>query len=291
MHLAELREPYAQESYFNKTTLVSYDYEPIYALGTLLGVGDPEQLLRLLIAVEDLGVDAISCGVSLAWATEAFQKGFITQKETLVSLKWGDATAYLDAIRHILLQDNAFYQTLALGSVAAAKVYGGLDFAMAYGNNEMAGYHTGPTAALGFLYGTRHSHLDSGPYSFDQQLFNKKKPVDPDQVAQYILTEESWRQVLTSLVICLFARKVYDTPSVIKALQIMGFSVAEPDLQRMGQQIYAAKTRYKQAAGVNFDALQPPARIFETPSPLGKIDPKVFEQCRQALLTKIRQIL
>lgn len=94
VHLAELREPYAQESYFNKTTLVSYDYELIYALGTMLGVGDPEQLLRLLIAVEDLGVDAISCGVSLAWATEAFQKGFITQKETLVSLKWGDATAY-----------------------------------------------------------------------------------------------------------------------------------------------------------------------------------------------------
>ncbi len=37
IHLATLREPYEDEPYFYKTTMVPYDYEPIYSLGSMLG--------------------------------------------------------------------------------------------------------------------------------------------------------------------------------------------------------------------------------------------------------------
>jgi len=37
IHIAALREPYEDEAYFYKTSMISYDYEPIYALGTMLG--------------------------------------------------------------------------------------------------------------------------------------------------------------------------------------------------------------------------------------------------------------
>ncbi|HDD42550.1 MAG TPA: aldehyde:ferredoxin oxidoreductase, partial [Nitrososphaeria archaeon] len=71
IHLAAIREEYEDEKFMYKTEFISYDYEPIYALGTNLGVSDRFGLLKLLKAVEDWGLDAISTGVILAWATEA----------------------------------------------------------------------------------------------------------------------------------------------------------------------------------------------------------------------------
>ena len=37
IHIAALREPYPMKPYFYKTSMISYDYEPIYALGSMLG--------------------------------------------------------------------------------------------------------------------------------------------------------------------------------------------------------------------------------------------------------------
>lgn len=61
-----MREPYEDEQYFYKTSMISYDYEPIYALGTMLGIENPEGLLKLLDTVESVGIDAMSTGVVLA---------------------------------------------------------------------------------------------------------------------------------------------------------------------------------------------------------------------------------
>ena len=63
IHLAALKEPYPDEPYFYKTTFISYDYEPIYALGTMLGISDIDGLLKLLDVVEIYGLDAMSTGV------------------------------------------------------------------------------------------------------------------------------------------------------------------------------------------------------------------------------------
>ena len=40
IHIAALREPHPEEPYFYKTSMIGYDYEPIYALGSMLGIGD-----------------------------------------------------------------------------------------------------------------------------------------------------------------------------------------------------------------------------------------------------------
>ena len=48
IHIAALREPYEDEPYFYKTSMISYDYEPLYAVGAMLGIGEPEAFLRLM---------------------------------------------------------------------------------------------------------------------------------------------------------------------------------------------------------------------------------------------------
>lgn len=272
IHLASIREEYEDEKYFYKVESVPYDYEPIYSLGSNLGVSDSRGLLKLIKAVEDEGLDAISTGVVLAWATEALEKGVISQKETIVELKWGDWRSYLEAIGYIVKQPNEFYKSLAMGVEYAASKYGGLDFALAYNNVELAGYHTGPLFHASLAIGARHSHLDAGAYSIDEKLLSSgSTPPPPEEAAKLIIDEESWRQVLNSLVICLFARGVYTKQIVEKALKALGYTIDEAQLTKLARAIYLEKHAIKFLEGFDPEKVRIPKRVTETPTPLGHV--------------------
>ena len=279
IHLAALREPYDSEPYFYKTKMISYDYEPIYALGSMLGIPSPEALLRLLDEVEALGLDAMSTGVALAWATEAQERGLISTAETGgIELRWGDGEAYLKAVRLLVAQANEFYRTLGKGVERASEAYGGGEFALAFGGNEMPGYHTGPAAHLGYLMGSRHSHLDCAGYSLDQRAAAKGEELNPERVVDELLEEEAWRQVLSSLVVCFFARGIYSPRMVVKAFRALGEEVAEGSLKAKGKKILKAKYGFKVREGFSLTKLKIPERIFQTPSPLGKISRRFVEE-------------
>lgn len=278
IHIAALREPYLDEAYFYKTTMTGYDYELIYSLGAMLGLSDPEGILKLIDTVETVGLDAMSTGVILAWAAEAQEKGLISETETGgLHLQWGHYEGFQEALKRIVSQPNEFYQTLARGVRAASARYGGQEFAMAYGGNEMPGYHTGPAAHLGFLLGARHSHLDNAGYSIDQKILPKKK-LTPAELVEMILAEERWRQVLSSLVICFFARGIYEPGIVRECLKIAGHDLSEEQLRAVGVETLKAKYAFKTREG--FDLLKEPlpARIFQTPSPLGDLDEAYMRQ-------------
>jgi len=245
IHIAALREPYEDESYFYKTSMISYDYEPIYALGSMLGISDVEGLLKLIDQIERLGLDSMSTGVILAWATEAQERGIISEKDTQdIKFSWGDYSSYIRAVQFILEQPNQFYQSLARGAEYAAQQYGGEDFALTFGGNEMAGYHTGPAAHIGLLIGARHSHLDNGGYSIDQKILAKEK-ISPEKLAKELLTEERWRQILSSLVVCFFARGIYTPKICSEALSSAGFDIVKEDLMGIGEKIHQEKYRFK----------------------------------------------
>jgi aldehyde:ferredoxin oxidoreductase len=274
IHIAALREPYDKEPYFYKTTMIPYDYELIYGLGSMVGVFDVKAMLHLIDDVEIWGLDAMSTGVVLSWATEAQDRGLITQNETLgLTLKFGDEPAYAKAIEYIVKQPNEFYLALARGVDFASKRYGGEEFALAFGGNEMPGYHTGPVSHIGHLTGSRHSHLDSAGYSIDQAAL-KEKLADAKVVAAKLLKEEAWRQVLSGLVVCFFARGIYDKETVAKALTTAGHKITPEALEGIGMEILREKNHFKEREGFKAKELKIPKRIFETDSSLGKVDEK-----------------
>jgi aldehyde:ferredoxin oxidoreductase len=283
IHLAAVRFPYPKEPYFYKTSMIGYDHEPIFAVGSLLGGTDVKGMFQLLDEAEVQGLDVMSMGVTLAWATEALQRGHISTKETDgLALEWGNYPAYLEAAGRIVSQPNDFYQALARGAEYAAGLYGGADFALTFGGNEMPGYHTGPGCHLGYLTGARHSHLDSAGYSLDQKAGAKGEALTPDGVATGLLEEERWRQVLTSLAICLFARGMYTPDVVLQALATVGFEWSADDLTRFGAEVLHRKYAFKQREGFDLSALRIPGRILETPTPAGKIDEEFMRQTIQA---------
>jgi len=278
IHLAFLREPYDDDPYFYKTSPVCYDFELIYSLGTMVGIDEPTNLLKLIDIVEQVGVDAMSMGVILAWMTEMYERKKITIDDLDgIAIKWGDAEAYIEIVKKIGTSTTKFLEACGKGVDYAAKQFGGKEFAMQFGKNEMAGYHTGPSGYLGFLLGARHSHLDNGGYSIDQKDL-VKIDLTPAQVVDKLLEEEAIRQILSSIAVCFFARGIYDLKLVSEAVKLLGFDLTDNDLMEMGKKIHLNKYKFKMREGFRFENLDVPERIYETTDPTGKITKKFIQE-------------
>jgi len=273
IHIAALRKKYESEPYFYKTDMISYDYELIYALGSMVGIGNAEDMLQLIDAVEVYGLDAMSVGIVLSWLTEAMEKGIVSEKETLgIKVKWADLDSYLKILKNIVYQPNEFYEKLAKGFDEVAREYEGEDFALTFGGNGLPGYHTGVATYINYLTGARHSHLDSAGYSIDKDIMKKGQGISPEDIAKKLFEEESWRQILSSLVICFFSRGIYKQNLVKKALEVVGFNLNEDEIKKLGEDILRNKYEFKFREGFDFDELRIPKRIFQTHTPIGLIN-------------------
>jgi len=270
IHIAMLKTAFAPSHEF-EVRHVSYDYELVYALGTNLGIPTPEGVLELIDSCEQYGVDAISMGVVLAWATEMSMQKRIPTNDTLdVSLKWGDVKSYLRAIDLIIESPNEFYSALAKGVVFASKKYGAEDFAIHAGGLEIPGYHTGVGNIVGLTVGVRHSHLDNAGYSADQKALKRNLP--DEDIIDMLIYEDDVRGVLNSLTICLFSQAVYTYDAIIEALAAVGIKKSKEELMQLGRDIFMAKYELKRKFGFDLDDVAFPDRFFETASTNGMID-------------------
>ncbi|MEI7884480.1 MAG: aldehyde ferredoxin oxidoreductase C-terminal domain-containing protein [Clostridia bacterium] len=268
IHVGQFRREFDKGHEYESIS-VGYDYELLYALGSFLGIEKRDEILSLIDKVEDEGMDAMSTGVVLGWATEAQKKEMLTEEQTLVKLEFGNAENYLKAIEYIADRKNEFYTDLGKGVAKASKIYGGEDFAMAIAGNEMSGYHTGYGALVGTLVGARHSHLCNGGYALDQSM----KDFDAEKMVDTLWNEEVERCLLNSLIICLFARKVYDRETILLALNVIGRSeITNEELTRISREIYKTKLRIKAKLNFVLENVQLPQRYFETPSMKGTLD-------------------
>ncbi|MGB9659253.1 MAG: aldehyde ferredoxin oxidoreductase family protein [Nitrososphaerales archaeon] len=277
IHLAGLKTSFAPEhergkkEIFDEEVLVPYNYEAMYALGSNLLIKDKRDLILLIYRCESLGLDAMMMGTVLAWVTEAFEEGRITLDETLgIKPAWGDAEAYTKIIDNTVEMKNKFYAKLAQGVVAASEKYGGREYAMALGNNGMAGYITGYGAILGPLVGARHSHLSNSGYSIDQKIMNK--PISIEQMVDFLIDQEDWLYVLYSLGACYFARRIYSKEVVCEALKALGIDKTQDELMKMGKEIFHNLYKFKVREGFELSEQNIPKRIFEVQTPHGKLE-------------------
>ena len=96
------------------------EYETLFALGSLCGVGDPNAVLRASALCDELGMDAISAGGTVAWAMECRQRGVDLGVPAGEIPCWGDGEAVLRTLRQIGTREG-LGNLLADGSRAAAE--------------------------------------------------------------------------------------------------------------------------------------------------------------------------
>lgn len=286
IHIGQFRREFDKGHEYEAIS-VGYDYELIFSLGSFLGTKTSDEVLKLIEKVEELGMDAMSAGVVLGWATEAYMKKLVTDEQTIVPLAFGNTENYLTALDYISERKNEFYDALAKGSDYASTVYGGKDFAMTLGKNEMPGYHTGYGAIVGAAVGARHSHLCNGGYSIDQSM----KEFDKVKVVDSIFKEEKERCMLNSLIICLFARKVYDRQTILKALNSIGYELTDEDLTAIAERIYKTKLRIKKKMGFDQMSVKLPKRFFQTASLSGLLDEATAYEMIEMYNKKIEEFM
>ena len=265
---------------------VSYDFEPIFASGVMLGVTDAFKVLALMDAVEKVGLDVMSAGVALAWATEALEKGILSENDTLVPLKFGEADPYKEAVRHLGTASNDFYRLLGQGAMKAAEHYGGEDFACVLGQ-EMAGYATGEAFFISQALGFRHSHLDSSGYSYDQKQTSERKV---EEAADFLVKDEQGRVLLTSMVACLFAREVYKDELLADCLNSLGYTTLAANMEQVAQHIQKLRWRLRLATGFDPAAVKIPKRFTEVINWKGPIDQPFLEALKKEYAKRIIEL-
>src|SRR5262245_63291731 len=78
------------------------EYESAFALGSLVGVADANTVIRASTLCDELGMDTIGAGVTIAWAMECFEKGLLTLEDTGgIGLRFGYDEALLGCLRCI----------------------------------------------------------------------------------------------------------------------------------------------------------------------------------------------
>jgi aldehyde:ferredoxin oxidoreductase len=284
IHLGYVREKFHKDHryYFFQ---VAYDHEPIFATGAMLSVTNAFAVLGIIDEIEEMGLDVMSAGVALAWATEATEKGIISDKDTIVSLKFGDAEAYKKAVGHLGIGANDFYRLLGMGTSKAAEHYGGSDYACVLGQ-EMAGYATGEVFYTAQSLGFRHSHLDSGGYSYDQKHDEK----DVQKAVDFLIADEQDRVLLTSMVSCLFAREVYTKAHLTECLNSVGYLDIADNMESIKKQIQKKRWQLRLATGFKPEKVTIPKRFTELTTWKGKTDVNYLNALKSAYAEKINEI-
>jgi aldehyde:ferredoxin oxidoreductase len=101
------------------------EYETLATFGSYCGIGDLAAIAKANEACNQHGVDTISCGATIAFAMECFEKGLVGLEQTGgLELRFGNAQAMLDVLQQIVTKSGVLGPVLAEGSARAAAHWG-----------------------------------------------------------------------------------------------------------------------------------------------------------------------
>ena len=219
------------------------EYENVFALGPMCGVSDPDAVLSASGLCDELGLDTISAGGTIAWAMECAERGLIDAPW----LRFGDPGALQRALEEIG-ERRGLGELLAEGSRRAAERVGGgsAAFAPHVKGLEMPGYEprTMQAMALGLAVNARGAdHNRSGAYEADLSGDHDRLEGGDAHVAAAIETEDR-AAVMDSLILCKFLRGVFTEPfgewaALLSA--VTGWDVNGAELRRTARRIVLAK--------------------------------------------------
>ena len=244
------------------------EYENVFALGPLCGISDPAAVLAASAKCDDLGIDTISAGGTIAWAMECAERGLLDAGW----LRFGDAGALLRALDEIGTRGTPLGDLLARGSrSASAAVGGGSDaFAPHVKGLEMPGYEprTLHAMALGLAVNARGAdHNRSGAYEADLSGDLDRLDGGDAHVAAAIETEDR-AAVMDSMILCKFLRGVFTDPFAEWAAllaAVTGWAVTGAELRATARRIVLAKRVYNIREGWRPEQDWLPDRLLSEP--------------------------
>ena len=259
-----------------KKTSGRMEYESLFALGPLCGIDDPNVVIRAAHICDELGMDTISAGATIAWAMECSEKGLLDPaRDSGIDLCFGNGEALLAALESVGHR-RGIGNLLAEGSRRAAQRVGhGSDqWAMHVKGLELPGYEPRSlkTMALGLAVTPRGAcHNRSSAYEADFSGKVDRLQVD-DTRGRLAADSEDFAAVLDSLIWCKFLRKAFDDfyeESAQAYSMVTGWEITAEDLRQAGERINNLKKLFNLRQGwTRADDTLPP-RVLEEKLPDG----------------------
>ena len=251
------------------------EYETIFALGSMLDNAHKGSIVRANELCDQLGMDTISLGVTLAFAFECFEKGLLSRERAGRELNFGDYHAILD-----LIEDTAYRrglgEMLAEGSARLAAQLGGeaSHFLYAVKALEMPAHSARVLKgmSLGYATSTRGgSHHDTRP---TLQYGTEHDNTTPDGKPEFAVHNQHFTAVGDSLTQCRFVSERgfggmlnEHYPRMINA--VTGWDLSLEEVERIGERIWNLERAFNVREGIGREQDVLPHRVMHEPVPEG----------------------
>ena len=258
------------------------EFESSAALGTMCMIDDIKAVAYANHLCNMYGIDTISCGSTIAFAMECYEKKLISQKDTDgVDLSWGNKDALIRMI-HKVGKKEGFGKLLGLGTRNLSKEIGGnsIDFAVQVKGLEIPMHD----ARAGFAWASNYATASRGGCHLHGMTDWYEESKDP--IPQWNFTGEytrlsnkgkaemtyfanNWAHILDSLVMCYFATALLKPSDFCNLLNnVTGQELNPNDLLVIGDRINTLHRSYNYLCGIRSeDDVLPPRAM--TPLPDG----------------------
>ena len=257
------------------------EYETIYAMGSNCMIDNLAAITKANYICNEFGLDTITMGATIACAMELFERGYLSEDEVGMPLKWGDGRALVELARRTGLREG-FGDRLAEGSYRLADSCGHPELAMVSKKQEFPGYEPRGSQAMGLAYATSPiggSHMRGDPAYFE--LFGVPKSMDPllwKGKGKVTKAYQDLSAIIDSAGLCIFfavrnlaAKDLGVAPvGILEYLNTAtGADYSLEELQRAGERIINAERVFLAKAGFTRKDDSLPPRLTREPMPEG----------------------
>ena len=190
---------------FNNISKKVPEYETIVLLGANLCIFDIDFITELSEICDNLGMDTMSAGITIAWAMEASEKGLIQ-----TNLKFGSKEG-IKEILYDMASRNGLGADMSKGVRFLSNKYGGKDFAMHIKGLEMAAYDPRGSFGQGLSYAVANRggcHLSAFLVSLEV-FFNLLKRDTSKAKPEFVKFLEDLTCLVNSVSVCQFTMYAY----------------------------------------------------------------------------------
>jgi aldehyde:ferredoxin oxidoreductase len=255
------------------------EYETLSAFGSLILNDDLKSLIHLNFLCNDLGLDSMSAGITVAFAIESHLRGHLKENDGL-DLQWGNAEAVGGLLEKIARRQGVG-AIFADGVEKASRVLGKEteDFALHSKGLEVSLSNPTPTVSLALSWATSNrgachlegfSHQVEGGVPFPEMGYAKAMDgTSGDEKGRMTALMQNYMAVFNALGLCkflFFARVSHET--LCKWLKgLAGWDLTSRDLMEVGDRLYNLKRTYNVLMGVNAERDVVAPRILENLRP------------------------
>ncbi|MGL4392390.1 MAG: aldehyde ferredoxin oxidoreductase family protein, partial [Fusobacteriaceae bacterium] len=246
------------------------EYETIWAFSAGMGVKDFDSVVEANYLCNEMGLDTISTGCTIAAAMELYQKGYIKKDElgNNIAPEFGNPKSASEWIKKIGRPDSELAKNMAKGSYELCKHYGHPEISMSVKKLEMPAYDARGVQGIGLNYATTNRggcHVRG--YTISPEVLGVPALVDrttTEGKALLVKTTQDFTAIIDSLGLCLFTSfelKLKDYTDIFNA--ITDSNLKEEELLEIGERIYNLERLFNQKAGMNPSEDKLPKRLLE----------------------------